>query len=65
MCDIVAGAACKKIILHTFKARWWLDGRSIVYTGLNNMGLCDDAIELVYENEDGLDALLASTLQNL
>lgn len=29
------------------------------------MGLCDDAIELVYENEDGLDALLASTLQNL
>lgn len=65
LCDIVAGAACKKILLHTFKARWWLDGRSIVYTGLNNMGLCDDAIELVYENEDGLDALLASTLQNL
>ena len=48
LCDLVAFAQCRKIIVHTYKSRYWLDGRSIAYTGLNNMGLCDDAVELEY-----------------
>lgn len=65
LCDIVAGADCKKIILHTYKAKWWIDGRSILYTGLNNMGLCDNAIELEYRNGEELGTLYKSTLESL
>lgn len=49
LCDIIAGTKCKKIVVHLYKAQYWPDGNSIAYTGLNNMGLCDDAYELTYE----------------
>lgn len=65
LCDVIAGADCKKIILHTYKAKWWIDGRSIPYTGLNNMGLCDDAIEFEYRNGEETDALLERVLENI
>lgn len=65
LCDIIAGAHCKKIVLHTYKAVWWIDGRSIQYTGLNNMGLCDDAIEFEYRDKGDLGELLKSTLENI
>lgn len=57
LCDIIAGAHCKKVILHTYEAKWWRDGMSIPYTGLNNMGLCDDAVELEYSNENRAEIL--------
>ena len=55
--NIIAGAHCKKVILHTYEAKWWRDGMSIPYTGLNNMGLCDDAVELEYSNENRAEIL--------
>ena len=65
LCDIISGASCKKIVLYTYKAKWWIDGRSIQYTGLNNMGLCDDAIEFVYRDKEELDILLRNILESL
>ena len=44
---------------------WWIDGRSIPYTGLNNIGLCDDAIEFEYSDEGDLGELLKSILENI
>ncbi|MCM1183102.1 MAG: hypothetical protein NC337_06995 [Roseburia sp.] len=65
LCDILAGAYCKKIIFHTYRATWWKDGMSIPYTGLNNMGLCDDAVEFEYRNGEETKALLKIALENL
>lgn len=48
LCDIISTAHCKKIIIHLYQAKWWPDGNSIAYTGLNNMGLCADAVEMEY-----------------
>lgn len=52
LCDVVATAHCPKVILHTYKAKWWPDGNSIAYTGLNSMGLCNDAVELEITKEN-------------
>ena len=45
ICDIISSSTCKKFIIHTYYAQHWPNGNSIPYTGLNNMGLCMDAIE--------------------
>lgn len=52
LCDIISSSTCKKIIIHTKYAQHWPDGNSLPYTGLNNMGICKDAIEyeLEYNN---------------
>ena len=58
LCDIIASSHCKKIVIHTYRAQWWPDGKSMQYTSLNAMGLCNDAIE--YEWDSGKDeAILA------
>ncbi len=49
LCDIIATSKCKKLVIHTYRNRFWPDGNSIAYTGLVNMGLCDDAVEMEYE----------------
>jgi hypothetical protein len=46
LCDIISTTMAKKIILHPYEAQNWPDGTSLAFTGLNRMGLCDDAIEL-------------------
>ena len=46
LCDIISTTKAKKIILHPYEAQNWPDGASLAFTGLNNMGLCDNAIEL-------------------
>lgn len=46
LCDVISTSNCRKIILHTYRAKWWPDGQSIPYTGLNNMGLCENAVEM-------------------
>jgi len=57
LCDIISTSTCRKVILHTYKAKWWPDGRSIAYTGLNAMGLTATAIEVELPNTcDFLDA---------
>ena len=61
LCDIVATSRCRKIILHTYRAKWWPDGKSIAYTGLNHMGLCDDAIELETGADNDWETLYRQT----
>jgi hypothetical protein len=46
LCDIISTTTAKKIILYPYEAQNWPDGTSLAFTGLNHMGLCDDAIEL-------------------
>lgn len=62
LCDVVATSICKKVVIHTYKARFWPDGNSIAYTGLCNMGLCDDAVEIEYR-EDCKDQILKSVVE--
>lgn len=49
LCDIVSTASCKKIILHPYAGRNWPSRMSLSFTGLNHMGLCNDAIEYEFE----------------
>lgn len=49
LCDIVSTATCKKIVLHPYGGRNWPPGTSLAFTGLNNMGLCNDALEYEFE----------------
>lgn len=51
-CDLISSARCKKVIIHSDDAVFWPRGNSIAYTGLVHMGLCDDAVEMVYEGDD-------------
>lgn len=43
--DIISTSKCKKFIIHTYYANHWPNGNSISYTGLNIMGLSEDAYE--------------------
>lgn len=47
LCDVVSSVLCKKIILYPEKGMGY--GTVKEYFSLNAMGLCDDAIELVYK----------------
>lgn len=49
LCDVIATALCKKIIIYPDKGMGF--GTVKDYFSLNEMGLCDDANEIVY-NED-------------
>lgn len=49
LCDIISTSMCKKAILHTYKAQYWPDGKSIEYTGLYNMGLSKSVYETEYK----------------
>jgi hypothetical protein len=46
LCDIVSTSTCRKVIIHPYKAINWPDGSSLKFTGLTNMGLCDDVVEI-------------------
>ena len=63
LCDVISAAACKKIIIHIYKAQFWPAGNSIAYTGLCNMGLCDDAVE-IEAREDQEDVLLRDVISH-
>ncbi|WP_035214651.1 hypothetical protein [Desulfitobacterium hafniense] len=47
LCDIISTSVCKKVVIHPYYAINWPNGTSLGFTGLKNMGLCDDAVELV------------------
>lgn len=48
LCDIISTSVCRKVVIHSFKNGFWPDGNSIAYTGLHNMGLCDEVLEEEY-----------------
>ena len=52
-----------KRLLFTYKAQFWPAGNSIAYTGLCNMGLCDDAVE-IEAREDQEDVLLMDVISH-
>ncbi len=53
LCDIVSGMnACKIVVYQPYE--FWGAGRGIDYFSLNDMGLCDDAIEIEYEGVEFL-----------
>ena len=58
LCDIISTSICRKIVIHTYKNRFWPNGNSIAYTGLNNMMLCNDAIEMEYHGSDDDENLI-------
>ncbi|MEA4924881.1 MAG: hypothetical protein VB084_06155 [Syntrophomonadaceae bacterium] len=68
LCDVISTSKCKKIVIHTQTAKWWSDGMSLWYTGLNHMGLCSDVVELECrgDNWDELrDEIINTMLQEL
>lgn len=50
-CDIISGSAAKKVILYHARERFF-NGSTFEYFSLKGMGLCDDAVEIVFENAD-------------
>lgn len=67
LCDIISTSVCKKIVLHSFKNGFWPDGNSIAYTGLLNMGLCDDVLEEEYSQSKEqvlVDEIISYILSN-
>ena len=61
LCDIIATSTCKKVVIHTYRNGFWPDGRSISYTGLQNIELCNDVVEMEYK-ETEKDSLLQSVI---
>ena len=51
LCDVASGASCKKVVIHTYESLIWPFGNSVVFTGIRNMGLCDDVVEVEYGGE--------------
>lgn len=49
LCDFIASAKAGKIII--YPDRIYVNGPVIDFYGLNKMGLCDDALEYVYDEE--------------
>lgn len=59
LCDVVAEAQCRKIILYPDKGMGF--GSVLDFYGLNAMGMCDDAVEIVYSKsreEDIIEAVI-------
>ena len=49
------------MVIHTYRNGFWPDGRSISYTGLQNIELCNDVAEMEYK-ETEKDSLLQSVI---
>jgi hypothetical protein len=59
LCDIISTAACKKVILYSYEAMYNPDGVNLAFTGLKNMRLCDDAVELEFtEGNRNMDEII-------
>lgn len=50
LCDFIASAKARKIII--YPDRIYVNGPVINFYSLNRMGLCDDALEYVYDEEE-------------
>ncbi len=52
LCDVIAGAECKKVVLYPYNTVFCQSGRAIAYTGINELGLCNDAVQIEYICQD-------------
>lgn len=50
LCDVISAAKAKKIILYD-RDNWFYNCKAYEYFSLNHMGLCDDAIEIEFDNQ--------------
>ena len=55
-CDVVSAAKTRKVILYD-KDAWFYNSTVYEYFSLNKMGLCDDAIEIEYDNESWMKTI--------
>ena len=55
-CDVVSAAKTRKVILYD-KDAWFYNSTVYEYFSLNKMGLCDDAIEIEYDNESWMETI--------
>lgn len=55
-CDVVSGSTAKKVVLYDRHATFY-NCSAYDYFSLKKMGLCDDAVELEYDNKNYLDVL--------
>lgn len=63
-CDIVSGTKAKKVILYDARNRFF-NCSAFEYFSLKKMGLCDDAVEILFEQDDGrLQEEVAVQLRN-
>lgn len=49
-CDIISGCCARKIILYDARERFFM-GSAFEYFSLKKMELCDDAVEIVFDNK--------------
>ena len=49
-CDVISRAKARKVILYD-KNNWFYNCSAYKYFSLNDMGLCNDAVELEYEED--------------
>lgn len=64
LCDIIATAGCKKVVLYPHDTVFCQSGRAITYTGINELGLCSDAVQIEYTGQDRRE-LIAQIIDNL
>ncbi len=62
LCDILAEAECKKIVIYPHKGMGL--GSVCDFYSLTGMGLCEDAIELIY-SEDNEDEIINLAVNNM
>lgn len=55
-CDVISGSTAKKVVLYDKHATFY-NCSAYEYFSLEKMGLCDDAVEIEYDNKDYLDVL--------
>ncbi|WP_167956022.1 glycosyltransferase family 9 protein [Anaerosporobacter faecicola] len=63
LCDVIASAKCRKIIL--YPDRYYCSDKYIKFYSLNKMELCNDAIELVYNEQIENDKMVSQVVENL
>lgn len=51
-CDIISGTKAKKVILYDARNRFF-NSSAYEYFNLRTMGLCEDAVEIEFERDDG------------
>ena len=57
LCDIISAVNCKKVIIYPKSASYCSEGKVRKYVGLKETGLCNDAIELYYD-EKTIDSIM-------
>ncbi len=55
-CDVISASSAKKVVLYDKHATFY-NCSAYDYFSLKKMGLCDDAIELEYDNKEYIDVL--------